>query len=83
MRMNNQFSKSVPKKATNITLSLDVYNDAKRLGINISQTCEELLRETIRREKERRWGEEHAAFIAAYNRTVEAEGLPLGQWRTF
>jgi antitoxin CcdA len=36
-----------------------------------------------REERERRWQEENADFIAAYNRTVETEGLPLEQWRTF
>jgi len=81
--MDLHLSKSVPKRATNITLSLDVYNDVKTLGINLSQTCEQFLREAIRIEKERRWAVEHADFIAAYNQTVEAEGLPLEQWRSF
>jgi Post-segregation antitoxin (ccd killing mechanism protein) encoded by the F plasmid len=41
------------------------------------------LRNLVREEQERRWQEENADFIAAYNRTVETEGLPLEQWRTF
>ncbi|MDR3482257.1 MAG: type II toxin-antitoxin system CcdA family antitoxin [Burkholderiaceae bacterium] len=81
--MLRQPVKTAPKKATNITLALDVYNDAKALGINLSQTCERLLRETIRAEQERRWASEHADFIRAYNQTVEQEGLPLEQWRSF
>jgi len=71
------------KKATNITLSADVLADARRLGINISQACDSYLRELVRREQERRWAEQHADFIAAYNQTVETEGLPLEQWRGF
>jgi antitoxin CcdA len=71
------------KKATNITLSADVLADAKALGINISQACDQFLRELVRGERERRWQQEHAEFIAAYNRLVEQEGLPLEQWRTF
>jgi antitoxin CcdA len=71
------------KKATNITLSADVLADARRLGINISQACDTYLRELVRREQERRWVEQHADFIVAYNTTVEAEGLPLEQWRGF
>jgi toxin CcdB len=31
---------TTPKKATNITLSADVLNEAKALGINISQACD-------------------------------------------
>lgn len=73
----------VPKKATNITLSADVLSEAKALGINLSQACDQFLRDLVRRERERRWQEDHAEFIAAYNRTVEAEGLPLDEWRSF
>lgn len=71
------------KKATNITLSADVLADAKALGINISQACDQFLRELVRGERERRWQQEHAEFIAAYNQLVEQEDLPLEQWRMF
>ncbi len=71
------------KKATNITLSADVLAGARSLGINISQSCDQFLRELVKSERERRWVEEHADFIAAYNRTVEDEGLPLEEWRMF
>lgn len=72
-----------PKKATNITLSADVLEQAKALGINISQSCDQFLREQIRLEQERRWQEENAEFITVYNQTVESEGLPLAEWRSF
>lgn len=55
----------------------------RRLKINVSQVCDSHLREVVRREEARRWRQEHADFIAAYNATVEAEGLPLDEWRTF
>ncbi|WP_425570240.1 type II toxin-antitoxin system CcdA family antitoxin [Pigmentiphaga soli] len=71
------------KRATNISLSADVYDDAKALGLNISQTCDQLLREVIQAEKSRRWSADHAAFIEAYNRSVEEDGLPLESWRSF
>jgi len=41
------------------------------------------LRELIRQERERRWQLEHADFIAAYNQTLNDEGLPLDEWRSF
>ena len=72
-----------PKKATNITLSADVLNEAKALGINISQACDQFLRDLVRHERERRWQAENAKFISAYNRMVETEGLPLEEWRSF
>jgi len=71
------------KKATNITLSADVLAEAKSLGINISQACDQFLRDLVRAERERRWQSEQAEFVAAYNRLVEQEGLPLEQWRMF
>lgn len=72
-----------PKKATNITLSADMLSEAKAPGINLSQTCDQFLRELVRSERERRWRAENAEFIAAYNRSVEAEGLPPDEWRGF
>lgn len=71
------------KKATNITLSADVLAEAKSLGINISQACDQFLRDLVRAERERRWPSEQAEFVAAYNRLVEQEGLPLEPWRMF
>lgn len=50
---------------------------------NVSQPCDAQLREVARREQECRWRLEHAAFIAAYNSTTGAEGLPLDPWRMF
>lgn len=71
------------KKATNITLSADVLSEAKALGINISQSCDQFLRELVRNERERRWQQDNADFIAVYNQTVMNEGLPLDSWQSF
>lgn len=71
------------KKATNISLSMDVYLDAKKFGINISQLCEQTLRAEIQKRKEQQWNEQHANFVAAYNSLVETEGVALQEWRAF
>lgn len=71
------------KRATNLSLSSDVLEAARQLDINISQVCDSYLRELVSREQARKWREDHADFIAAYNATVEAEGLPLEAWRNF
>jgi antitoxin CcdA len=71
------------KKATNITLSVDVLTGAKALGINNSQVCDQYLRDLVRREQTARWKKENADFIAAYNQSVAQEDLPLEQWRSF
>lgn len=74
---------SIGKRATNLSLSSDVLEAAKQLQINISQVCDSYLREFVRLEQERNWRAEHADFIAAYNATIQAEGLPLDEWRSF
>jgi antitoxin CcdA len=71
------------KRATNLSLSSDVLDAAKHLEINISQVCDSHLREVVRREQERKWREDHADFIAAYNNSIDAQGLPLDEWRSF
>ncbi|MDD4960473.1 type II toxin-antitoxin system CcdA family antitoxin [Rhodoferax sp.] len=71
------------KKAINLSLSVDVLDAAKALELNISQMCDTYLRERVAQEQRHRWRSEHADFIAAYNATIETEGLPLDQWRTF
>ncbi|RJG16111.1 type II toxin-antitoxin system CcdA family antitoxin [Massilia cavernae] len=82
-RVTTHSARVPSKKATNISLAMDVYLDAKNLGINISQVCEQRLREEIQTRKEQQWNEDHAGFIAAYNSLVEAEGVALQEWRAF
>jgi antitoxin CcdA len=71
------------KKATSISLAMDVYLDEKCSDINISQICEQRLWEEIQSRKEQQWNARHADFIAAYNSVVEADGVALQEWRTF
>lgn len=71
------------KRATNLSLSSDVLEAAKDLEINISQVCDNFLRDLVRREQARKWHEDHVDFIAAYNATLETGGLSLDEWRSF
>ena len=71
------------KRSIKISLSTGVLEAASLLDINISQVCDKHLRKVVRLEQERQWREEHADFIAAYNATVGAEGLPLDEWKSF
>lgn len=71
------------KKATKISLSLDVYQDAKQFGLNISQLAEQKLREEITLRKQEQWNDQHVEFLAAYNKKVEEDGIALQEWRAF
>ncbi|MDD1621828.1 MAG: type II toxin-antitoxin system CcdA family antitoxin [Methylococcaceae bacterium] len=57
--------------------------ETKALNINISQACDRYLRDLVRGEREKRWQDEHSEFIAAYNQSLEQDGLPLDEWRSF
>jgi len=73
----------MPKKAVNLSLDPLVVEEAKLLGINISQVCNSFLESYIKAEKERLWKLEHSNFFSSYNKIIELEGLPLEQWRSF
>ena len=53
------------KRATNLSLSGDVLEAAKKLDINISEVCDSHLREVVRRAQELQWREDYAEFVAA------------------
>jgi antitoxin CcdA len=82
-RVTSQAANTPSKKATHISLAMDVYLDAKNFGINISQVCEQRLREETVARKEQQWNEQRADFLIAYNNVVEAEGVALQKWRAF
>ena len=71
------------KRSANLSLSADVLDAAKALRINVSQVCDRHLREVVRQEQARLWRQEHADFVAAYNATLDAEGLPLAEFKAF
>ena len=71
------------RKATNVTVPVDVYQRARDLGINFSRTCEQALRDAIKIEEGRRWAEANAEFIKNTNEWVEKNGLPLAEYRMF
>jgi antitoxin CcdA len=71
------------KRSTNVSLSEALVKEARELGINISQACEEGLRGAAKAERERRWLEENAEGIRKYNKWIEENGVPLARYRRF
>ncbi len=72
-----------PKKATNLSLNASVLEAARALGMNISQTVDELLAKEVRRRYWLQWNEENKEAIDHYNARIQAEGLPLAKYRSF
>lgn len=71
------------KKSTSMTVDRAVLEEARRLGINISQAAESGVMAAIHAERARLWKQENAGAIADYNAFVEANGLPLAKFRKF
>jgi antitoxin CcdA len=72
-----------PKKATNLSLNSKVLEMARELGMNLSQTVDNLLAEEVKRRYWEKWNEENKEAIAAYNARIAKEGLPLAKYRNF
>jgi antitoxin CcdA len=72
-----------PKKPTNLTLNTRVLEMARELGMNISQTVDELLAAEVQRRYWERWNDDNKDAIAEYNARIANEGLPLARYRTF
>jgi len=71
------------KKATNLSLSENLLEEAKSLNINLSSAAEQGLREAVSKAKSEQWKEENREAILSSNKWVEENGLPLEKYRQF
>lgn len=71
------------RRATNVTIDVQLLADAKALDINVSRAAEAGLARAVKEEKERRWKEENREAIESSNAYVEKHGLPLAKYRMF
>jgi antitoxin CcdA len=62
------------KRPTNLSLSAKTLDMAKAMGMNVSQTVDQLLAEEVRRRYKAFWEEQNRPAIEAYNTRVEREG---------
>jgi antitoxin CcdA len=71
------------KRATNISLSAHLLEDAKELGVKVSQACEQGLVLELKKAREAKWLAENREAIESSNAWVEKNGLPLARYRQF
>jgi antitoxin CcdA len=83
MRMKNAPGRSRRKVATNLSVRAAVAQQAKALGLNLSEVFEAALLDAIRRKREQMWREENRSAIESYNAKVAKEGLFSDDWRKF
>ena len=72
-----------PKKATNVSLSAELVDEARLLGINVSEACQSGLAVEVKKAREAAWQDENRAAIEASNAYVREHGLPLAKYRLF
>jgi antitoxin CcdA len=70
-------------RPTNLSLSAALVDEAKALGINISQAAAAGLAEAVGKRRAERWLEENRAALRSYNEFVNKNGLPLDKFRLF
>jgi len=71
------------KKATNLSIDGALLDQARKLGINLSQALEETLRARIRQDRQRQWLEQNRSAIDEYNRRIGKQGVFSQGLRSF
>ena len=75
--------RSVAKRATNVSIRVDLLDAARNAGVNLSATLERALAEELASLKRARWREENRGAIAAYNEFVDEHGTFSDGVRSF
>ncbi len=71
------------RRSTSLTLDRDLLDEAKALGVNISRAAESGVLAAVKAERARRWKVDNAEAVAAYNKWIEENGVPLARYRKF
>ncbi len=69
------------KKPTNVSLDSELVEQAKHLGINLSQSCEEGLRKEVGKALSDAWKRENHGEIEKWNDWVRENGMPYSEYR--
>lgn len=83
MHMNRPSRVNAAKRATNVSLPVHMVDEAKRLGINVSQACETGLQEQVRKALGEEWKRENRQAIESWNKWVAENGMPYDEYRQF
>ena len=71
------------RRATNVTLPVELVVEAKALQVNVSQACQRGLAEAVHEARRAHWLEQNRRAIESYNERIEREGPTLEQYRRF
>ena len=82
MRIMNA-QKPLRRRGTNVSLDASLVEEAKALGISLSQSCEQGLAAAVKAERERRWLEENRSAIESNHAYLAKHGMPLARFRRY
>lgn len=71
------------RKSTSMTLERAILDDARALGINVSQAAEQGVIAAIRTARAHQWKAANAGAVADYNAFIDGQGVPLAGRRKF
>lgn len=66
---------SSAKKATNLSLRVDLLEEARARKINLSRTLEAALEAELKKQREAEWLAQNQLAIEAYNQEIAQHGL--------
>jgi antitoxin CcdA len=81
--MNRPSKMETAKRATNVTLSIDLVENAKRLGINVSQACESGLTDQVRKALGEEWRRDNREAVENWNKWIRENGMPYDEYRHY
>lgn len=71
------------RRPANVTLPEPLIQEAKALGINLSQACEKGLAAVVAEARSAAWLQENRPALEAWNDYVQEHGIPLAEFRQF
>ena len=81
--MTMVYNKDAKKKNTNLSINSDLLQKAKDNNINLSNTLEKTLENTLRDKEIEKWQETNKDAIESYNKRIEERGLFNESFRSF
>jgi antitoxin CcdA len=83
MDANTRRRQGALKKSTNLSINAELLNEARRLGINLSQALERRLAEMVRESRAKKWLKDNQAALEDYNSHIERHGAFSDRLRRF
>src|SRR3546814_20290845 len=75
--------KPTPKRPTNVSLNAELVEEARKLGINVSEACQTGLAAEVKKAREAAWKEANRPAIEVWNYYIRNNGLPYDPSRRF